>query len=279
MLFYKKNVQVIEMFTPTFEENVPRRDLEQILYKIISVSQKGIKQTQIMYQCNISFSQLKNYLGKSIKYNYITSEEGKKNTVYEATKKGGLFLTIFDFLNQLYSTGKNETNRENKDPYVDGKLKSQVQATLSSLTSMNHYIESLEFKKIDVLGSAHRSQYSITEEVLNLANNGTIKSNFMYKCNLSFKQLKKYLAIFMQNDLIETKTDKENTSFQTTDKGKIFAQSHGLIRYLMETGLDNDPFNDELIEKVKTALKPALVIDVPQEAYLITPKQLLTVKK
>jgi predicted transcriptional regulator len=267
------------MFTPTFEENVPRRDLEQILYKIISVSQKGIKQTQIMYQCNTSFKQLKDYLSKSIKYNYITSEEGKKNTFYEATKKGGLFLTIFDFLNQLYSTGKNETNRENKDPYVDGKLKSQVQATLSSLTSMNHYIESLEFKKIDVLGSAHRSQYSITEEVLNLANNGTIKSNFMYKCNLSFKQLKKYLAIFMQNDLIETKTDKENTSFQTTDKGKIFAQSHGLIRYLMETGLDNDPFNDELIEKVKTALKPALVIDVPQEAYLITPKQLLTVKK
>jgi predicted transcriptional regulator len=279
MLFYKKNVQVIEMLVPTFEENVPRRDLEHILYKIISVSQKGIKQTQIMYQCNTSFKQLKDYLSKSIKYNYITSEEGKKNTFYEATKKGGLFLTIFDFLNQLYSTGKNETNKENKDPYVDGKLKSQVQAALSSLTSINHYIESLEFEKIDVLGSAHRSQYSIAEEMLNVANNGTIKSNLMYRCNVSFKQLNKRLPIFMQNNLIEIKTDKEKISCQTTDKGKVFAQSHRLIRYLMETGLDKDPFNDELIEKVKAALKPALSIDVPREAYLIAPKQLLTVKR
>ena len=64
----------------------------------------------------------------------------------------------------------------------------------------------------------YRSRTDIVHLILEAANGGAAtKSKIMYKAFLSFGQLKEYLMVLMENDLIEYE-DGQNT-YRTTSKG------------------------------------------------------------
>ena len=68
-----------------------------IMADILDQARTGAKKTRIMYNCNLSFRQLKVYLGFLLKRSFlavVVSAEGKSR-VFKTTKKGLAFLESY----------------------------------------------------------------------------------------------------------------------------------------------------------------------------------------
>lgn len=73
----------------------------------------------------------------------------------------------------------------------------------------------------------YRSRTEIAAEILEIANGGTSKTKIMYGAYLSYSQLKEYLALLIDNGLMEYhQTDQK---YHTTQKGLIFLKSYSQI--------------------------------------------------
>jgi predicted transcriptional regulator len=85
----------------------------------------------------------------------------------------------------------------------------------------------------------NRSRTELVGSILDAANGGATKTKIMYTAFLSFNQLKEYLSILIENNLIEyldgTKT------FKTTEKGLKFLKMHNqIVELLQVTTVKND---------------------------------------
>jgi predicted transcriptional regulator len=63
----------------------------------------------------------------------------------------------------------------------------------------------------------YRNRIDIIAQLLDAASSPTTKTKMMYKAMLSYEQLKEYLLMLSENDLIGY--DKPSQRFATTDKG------------------------------------------------------------
>jgi predicted transcriptional regulator len=63
----------------------------------------------------------------------------------------------------------------------------------------------------------YRSRTDIAEMILEAANGGATKTKIMYKAFLSYAQLKEYLAVLIENGLIEYEEGRQ--LYRTTEKG------------------------------------------------------------
>jgi predicted transcriptional regulator len=63
----------------------------------------------------------------------------------------------------------------------------------------------------------YRNRINIIAQLLDAASSPTTKTKMMYKAMLSYEQLKEYLLMLAENDLIAY--DKPTQRFTTTDKG------------------------------------------------------------
>lgn len=82
-----------------------RRSEIQIIGKILDLSQNGAKKTEILYQSNMSFSQLENYLTHLLekdvmKENIVQNGNGAYNKVYVTTEKG---KDLLGHINKLFT--------------------------------------------------------------------------------------------------------------------------------------------------------------------------------
>lgn len=69
----------------------------------------------------------------------------------------------------------------------------------------------------------YRNRMDIAAEILEIAqtSGGAYKTKIMYHAFLSFLQLKEYLALLMENQLLEHIPEDKNL-YRTTEKGKRF---------------------------------------------------------
>ena len=63
----------------------------------------------------------------------------------------------------------------------------------------------------------YRSRTDIVGLILEAANGGATKTKIMYKAFLSYAQLKEYLAVLIENGLIEYEDGRQ--LYRTTEKG------------------------------------------------------------
>ena len=79
----------------------------------------------------------------------------------------------------------------------------------------------------------YRSRTEIVSMVLEAANGCATKTRIMYKAFLSFAQLREYLSLLLENNLLEyiegTKT------YKTTEKGFKLLKMHNEIGQLLQT--------------------------------------------
>ena len=84
----------------------------------------------------------------------------------------------------------------------------------------------------------YRSRTEIVSMILESANGGATKTKMMYNAFLSYNQLREYLSVLVENNLIEylegTKT------FKTTEKGLNLLKMHNAIGELLHTRIKND---------------------------------------
>jgi predicted transcriptional regulator len=79
----------------------------------------------------------------------------------------------------------------------------------------------------------YRGRTEILGNILDAANGGATKTKIMYKAFLSYDQLKEYLSVLIENNLIEY-LDGTRT-FKTTEKGLNFLKMHNEIGELLLT--------------------------------------------
>ena len=85
----------------------------------------------------------------------------------------------------------------------------------------------------------NRSRTEIVGSILDVANGGATKTKIMYTAFLSYGQLKEYLSILIENNLVEY-LDGAN-KFKTTEKGLNFLKMHNQIEELLQvTTIKND---------------------------------------
>jgi predicted transcriptional regulator len=82
----------------------------------------------------------------------------------------------------------------------------------------------------------YRSRTEIVAMILEAANGGATKTKIMYKAFLSYAQLKEYLSVLIENDLIEY---IEGSEYKTTQKGLIFLKMNSEIEELLATPTRN----------------------------------------
>jgi len=78
----------------------------------------------------------------------------------------------------------------------------------------------------------NRSKTDIVGLILEVANvGGATKTKIMYKAFLSSSQLKEYLAMLMENSLLEF--EEERQFYRTTEKGIRFLQTYAQVHEMM----------------------------------------------
>jgi len=81
-----------------------RSDIE-IIGEILQLSKEGAKKTEILYQGNMSFSQLQHYLSflldkNIIEENVVERDNGKSGKIYVTTEKGN---NLLEEISNLYT--------------------------------------------------------------------------------------------------------------------------------------------------------------------------------
>lgn len=71
-----------------------------------------------------------------------------------------------------------------------------------------------------------RDKISIIAEIIEIAKNGTLKTQIMYRANLSFAQLNDYLKFMINADLLNQVSDAGKDVYFATPKGLDFLRQY-----------------------------------------------------
>jgi predicted transcriptional regulator len=79
----------------------------------------------------------------------------------------------------------------------------------------------------------YRSRTEIVSMILEAANGGATKTKIMYKAFLSYAQLKEYLSVLIENNLIEYLEGTQ--TYKTSEKGFNLLKMHNEIGELLQS--------------------------------------------
>ena len=74
--------------------------------------------------------------------------------------------------------------------------------------------------------SKRRDKLGIIAEILEIAKDGTLKTQIMYKANLSFAQLNDYVKFMLKTGLLNKFRANGKDVYEATEKGVDFLQRH-----------------------------------------------------
>jgi len=81
-----------------------------------------------------------------------------------------------------------------------------------------------------------RGRFEIISEILSLCRTPTQKTHILYKCNLSFEQLKKYLDFLVSNDLLTLFSEDGKELYQITENGRRFLEGYEHLKRQLDKG-------------------------------------------
>ena len=71
-----------------------------------------------------------------------------------------------------------------------------------------------------------RDRLYILSEILTIAKGGCLKTQIMYRANLSFAQLNEYLSFLIKMDLLKVKNENGKSTYGTTAKGEKYLEKY-----------------------------------------------------
>ena len=78
-----------------------------------------------------------------------------------------------------------------------------------------------------------RDRLYIIAEILDIAKDGSLKTQIMYKANLSFAQLNEYLSFLTRMKLLKIHKEGRKTIYKTTAKGEKYLDNYEEISILI----------------------------------------------
>ena len=86
-----------------------------------------------------------------------------------------------------------------------------------------------------------RDRLTIMAQILNIAREGTLKTQIMYRANLSFAQLNEYLSFLQEAKLLKANTEDGRTIYKTTPKGVKYLENFAQIKDLLTKTSEHSP--------------------------------------
>ncbi|MEM1557858.1 MAG: winged helix-turn-helix domain-containing protein [Thermoproteota archaeon] len=74
--------------------------------------------------------------------------------------------------------------------------------------------------------SRRRDQLKIIADILSVAEKGATKTRIMYRSNLSYSMLERYLSILKERNLIRVENTKTPPRYFTTEAGRRFLRDY-----------------------------------------------------
>ena len=71
-----------------------------------------------------------------------------------------------------------------------------------------------------------RDRLYIIADILEIAKGGSLKTQIMYRANLSFAQLNEYLSFLIKMNLLEIKIENSKNIYRTTAKGEKYLEKY-----------------------------------------------------
>jgi predicted transcriptional regulator len=71
-----------------------------------------------------------------------------------------------------------------------------------------------------------RDRLYILAEILNIAKGGSLKTQIMYRANLSFAQLNEYLNFLIKMEFLEIQNENRKDNYVTTSKGDRYLEKY-----------------------------------------------------
>jgi predicted transcriptional regulator len=78
-----------------------------------------------------------------------------------------------------------------------------------------------------------RDRLFIIAEILNIAKGGSLKTQIMYRANLSFAQLNEYLTFLTKMEFLKTENENNKNTYVTTAKGDRYLEKYKDIANLL----------------------------------------------
>ncbi len=119
---------------------------------------------------------------------------------------------------------------------------------LKIVNAKQNYRKQIYKKEIEVnsslteTSSKRRDKLCIIAEILEIAKEGTLKTQIMYKANLSFAQLNEYLKFMLKIKLMEKTSNKGKEIYIATNKGLDFLHRQCELNELLKDD-DHHPRN------------------------------------
>jgi predicted transcriptional regulator len=88
-----------------------------------------------------------------------------------------------------------------------------------------------------------RDKLFIIAEILEITREGSLKTQVMYRANLSFTQLNNYLNFMLKINLLEKVRQNEKEIYRATEKGTKFLERYREITDLLKTESENSKDN------------------------------------
>ncbi len=86
-----------------------------------------------------------------------------------------------------------------------------------------------------------RDHFCIVADILAIAKAGILKTQIMYRANLSFTQLNEYIPYLLQKRLLIQSVIAGKETYKTTPKGHDFLRIHrDLTKLLLQDGMAKD---------------------------------------
>jgi predicted transcriptional regulator len=89
-----------------------------------------------------------------------------------------------------------------------------------------------------------RDKLYIIAEILEIAKEGTLKTQVMYRANLSFTQLNEYLGFMLKISLLDKVETNDREVYKATEKGLDFLQRYREINELLRT--EDDVYKNDV---------------------------------
>jgi predicted transcriptional regulator len=78
-----------------------------------------------------------------------------------------------------------------------------------------------------------RDRLYILAEILNIAKGGSLKTQIMYRANLSFAQLNEYLNFLTKMEFLEIQNENRKNNYVTTSKGDRYLEKYTDLAHLL----------------------------------------------
>ena len=80
-----------------------------------------------------------------------------------------------------------------------------------------------------------RGRLRIMVEIMEVANGGRLKTQIMYRMNLSFSQVNEYLSFLTEMGFLRVCVENRRRVYETTDKGRLYIENYLELSNLLRT--------------------------------------------